>query len=116
MADCADSMFSTTLFLPKLLLLQFDSVGIATAAGVLFLPKLAARKLNDPKFVKNLIRGLKKHSADDLKMQKFMTLLSTQLTAEGINSQFVPGDPATSPEEARIGGSTSVVSPTNDIF
>ena len=49
-------------------------------------------------------------------MQKFMTLLSTQLTAEGINSQFVPGDPATSPEEARIGGSTSLVSPTNDIF
>ena len=92
------------------------SVGIATAAGVLFLPKLAARKLNDPKFVKNLIRGLKKHSADDLKMQKFMTLLSTQLTAEGINSQFVPGDPATSPEEARIGGSTSLLSPTSDIF
>jgi hypothetical protein len=86
---------------------QEPSTAIMTAAGVLFLPKYGARKLNDMKFVNKFVNGVKKLSNDETKLQKFLTLLSTQLTAEGINSTFVPGDPAIEISESHIGGSST---------
>ena len=83
------------------------STGLATSVGVLVLPKLAARKFNDLKFVTGLVRGIRKFGNDENKLQKFLILTVTQLIAEGINATFTPGDPNRKPQEAHIGGSSS---------